>query len=85
MQDIGIGGVCEVCNHLLLRHYNGDENERPLDPRGFRYRCFTCEPLTEAEKAKRDEREAGRPKERGIVDMIIQLAEKNEKEDNGLR
>lgn len=43
--DVGIGGVCPKCNHLLLRHYDGNENERPLDPMKLRYRCFTCEPL----------------------------------------
>lgn len=81
-KDFGIGGVCEVCNHLLLQHYNGDENERPLDPRGFRSRCFACEPLTEAEQAKRDEREANKPKERSIIDMIIELAEQKENEQS---
>ena len=43
-QDLGIGGVCPTCQHLLLRHYDGDETERPLDPAKWRYRCFTCEP-----------------------------------------
>lgn len=43
-QDVGIGGVCPTCQHLLLRHYDGDETERPLDPAKWRYRCFTCEP-----------------------------------------
>lgn len=49
--DLGIGGVCPNCNHLLLRHYDGDERQRPVDPRRIRYRCFTCEPLTDAELA----------------------------------
>lgn len=44
MQDIGVGGVCPTCQHLLLRHYDGDETQRPLDPAKWRYRCFTCEP-----------------------------------------
>lgn len=43
-QDVGIGGVCPKCDHLLLRHYDGDESQRPLDPAKWRYRCFTCEP-----------------------------------------
>ena len=42
--DAGIGGVCPECDHLLLRHYDGDESQRPLDPAKWRYRCFTCEP-----------------------------------------
>lgn len=42
--DLGIGGVCPNCNHLLLRHYDGDETKYPLDPAKWRYRCFTCEP-----------------------------------------
>lgn len=81
-QDFGIGGICEVCNHLLLRHYNGDENERPLNPAGFSYRCFTCNPLTEEEKAKREEREASMPKERSLMDIIQEIADKRDKEDN---
>ncbi len=52
--DIGVGGVCPACNHLLLRHYNGDSHIRPLDPMKWRYRCFTCEPLTEAEQAQQE-------------------------------
>lgn len=57
MEDLGIGGVCPVCRHLLLRYYNGDPRDTCPDPRKFQYRCFTCEPETEAEKALR---EAGR-------------------------
>jgi hypothetical protein len=41
---MGIGGVCKVCGHLLLEVYEGDKNERFVDPMKFRYRCFTCEP-----------------------------------------
>ena len=50
-EDFGIGGVCPNCNHLLLRHYDGDPRDTTPDPRRFRYRCFTCEPLSEDEKA----------------------------------
>jgi hypothetical protein len=50
-EDVGIGGVCPVCRHFLLRHYDGDPKEEFIDPRLFRYRCFTCEPETEQEKA----------------------------------
>lgn len=53
-EDLGIGGACPVCSHLLLRHYDGDLNERPLDPGKFRYRCFTCEPLHEESKPKEE-------------------------------
>jgi hypothetical protein len=42
--DMGIGGVCKVCGHLLLEVYEGDKTERFIDPMKFRYRCFTCEP-----------------------------------------
>jgi hypothetical protein len=45
--DFGIGGVCPVCHHLLIRVYEGDSTH--IDPRAFRYRCFTCEPETEQE------------------------------------
>ncbi len=57
--DFGIGGACPNCRHLLLRHYDGDPQDSLIDPRKFRYRCFTCEPETEAEKQHR-EREAER-------------------------
>jgi hypothetical protein len=43
-QEFGIGDVCEECGHLLLRVYEGDSNSPFIDPHGFRYRCFTCEP-----------------------------------------
>lgn len=42
--DFGIGGVCPSCSSILIRSYDGDENQRPLNPAKFRYRCFTCEP-----------------------------------------
>ena len=45
--DVGIGGACPNCRHLLIRVYEGDPNN--IDPRCFRYRCFTCEPKTEQE------------------------------------
>ena len=51
--DVGIGGVCPNCRHLLIRVYEGDLNN--IDPRGFRYRCFTCEPETEEEKAAKEQ------------------------------
>jgi DNA segregation ATPase FtsK/SpoIIIE-like protein len=44
--DVGIGGVCPVCRHFLLQHYDGDPKDPYPDPRLFRYRCFTCEPLS---------------------------------------
>ena len=44
MQDVGVGGVCPVCRHFLLRFYDGDPNDQNPDPRRFRYRCFNCEP-----------------------------------------
>jgi hypothetical protein len=48
--DLGIGGVCPVCSHFLLRHYDGDLDDRPQDPQKIRYRCFTCEPKTEEDE-----------------------------------
>jgi hypothetical protein len=51
-EDFGIGGTCPVCRHFLLRHYDGDPKAPHIDPRLFRYRCFTCEPMTEAETAE---------------------------------
>lgn len=49
-EDVGIGGVCPTCHHLLLRHYYGDPRSTCPDPRLFKYRCWTCEPESEAEK-----------------------------------
>jgi len=68
--DFGIGGTCPKCRHFLLRHYDGDERDRPLDPRRFVYRCFTCNPLTEAEQALKAEIEASKPKPRGLAAML---------------
>lgn len=42
--DVGIGGVCPTCSSILIRVYDGDETQRPLNPARYRYRCFTCEP-----------------------------------------
>lgn len=68
--DFGIGGTCPNCNHFLINHYDGDERERPCDPRKFRYRCLTCEPLTEAEQALKAEIEASKPKGTGFMDIL---------------
>lgn len=70
MSDLGIGGVCENCNHLLLRHYDGDPREAFPDPRKFRNRCFTCEPLTEVEQALAAEIEAAQPKRLTFMDIF---------------
>ncbi len=78
--DLGIGGICPECRHLLLHHYDGDLHERPCDPRTFVYRCFTCEPLTEAEQALKDEIEAAKPKPRGLAEMIIAANDVNNKD-----
>lgn len=68
--DFGIGGACPNCRHLLIRHYDGDERERPVDPRKFRFRCFTCEPLTQEEIALEAEIEASRPKQKGMLEFL---------------
>ena len=70
MEDIGIGGVCPKCNHFLIQHYNGDPRDAFPDPRKFVYRCFTCEPLTDAEKALAAEIEAAKPKPEGILAFL---------------
>ena len=44
--EFGIGGICPKCNLFLLHHYDGAPDDPNPDPRMFRYRCFTCEPLT---------------------------------------
>lgn len=48
--DVGIDGVCPKCRHLLRRVYVGPA-VRPLDPQGWRSRCYTCEPKTATEIA----------------------------------
>lgn len=45
--DVGIGGVCPTCGHLLIRVYDGDLVGAFVDPSKFRNRCFTCEPQAE--------------------------------------
>ena len=44
MSDIGLGGACPVCRHLLIRIYEGKPDDPFPNPRLFRDRCFTCEP-----------------------------------------
>lgn len=70
MQDVGIGGVCPTCSHFLLRTYDGDTRDAFPDPRKFRYRCFTCEPRTDAELALEAEIEASKPKRVSILDIL---------------
>ncbi len=72
--DLGIGGVCPQCRHLLLRHVDGDKRDRPIDPRRIRYRCFTCEPLTEAELALAAEIEASKPPKKSFTAWLDEAA-----------
>jgi len=70
MQDFGIGGTCPECRHLLIQHYDGDPRTEFPDPRKFRYRCFTCEPLTEDELKLKAEIEAERPKQKSLIEIL---------------
>lgn len=74
VQDMGTGGTCPTCGHFLLRHYDGDPRDEFPDPRKFQYRCFTCEPETEAEKALKAEIEAAQ-KPASILDFIRKASE----------
>lgn len=69
LADVGIGGVCPVCHHFLFNHYYGDPRDANPDPRKFRPRCFTCEPLTEAEESLKAEVESTRNRV-GIFDVL---------------
>jgi len=60
--DFGIGGFCKIHHRMLLRVYDGDPTIGTPDPRLFRYRCFACEPETDAEKQEREAKEAAEPK-----------------------
>jgi len=66
--DFGIGGFCKIHHRMLLRVYDGDLSAQAgpttgtPDPRLFRYRCFECEPETDAEKQVREAKEAAEPK-----------------------
>ena len=60
--DFGIGGFCKIHHRMLLRVYVGDPTIGTPDPRLFRYRCFACEPETDAEKQEREAKEAAEPK-----------------------
>ncbi len=44
MEDVGIGGVCPKCGHLLLWSYDGDPNDASPTPERFGYRCTNCPP-----------------------------------------
>lgn len=43
MKDVGIMGTCPTCNHFLIRVYDGDPEDKMINPFAFRNRCFTCE------------------------------------------
>ena len=74
--DFGIGGVCEVCNHFLIRHFDGDPDDPMPDPRLFRYRCFTCEPRTgEEEERHQAAVEAEQSKNKAFWDEIASIVE----------
>ena len=77
MNDVGIGGVCPVCSHFLLSHYDGDPGDAFPDPRKFGYRCFTCQPLTEAEQAMKSAHEARQPKPPSLLDILSKHMESN--------
>lgn len=77
--DFGIGGTCEKCRGFLIRHYDGDPREAHPDPRNFRFRCFTCEPKTDTEKALEAEIEASKPKRVGFGDVLLGWIERDEK------
>jgi len=68
--DLGIMGVCPKCQHLLLRHYDGDPRDEFPNPRKFRNRCFNCEPLTDADTNLAAEIEASKPKPIGIIELF---------------
>jgi hypothetical protein len=73
MDDLGIGGVCE-CGHLKINVYDGDPRDEFPNPRNFR--CFTCEPKTDAETQRDAETEA--PKQKGIYEWLNEAADNNE-------
>jgi hypothetical protein len=72
LEDVGIGGVCE-CGHLKIHTFDGDPRDPFPSPRMFRYRCFTCEPKTEAETAR--DAEIARPKQKGIGEWLMEIAD----------
>ena len=74
MADAGIGGVCPNCRHFLIHHYDGDPHTNPPDPRRFRYRCFTCEPLTADELALQAEMDAAQPQQASILEVLAAFA-----------
>ena len=76
MADMGLGGVCQTCHHLLIQHFDGDPRDQNPDPRRFRYRCFTCEPLTEAELQLQADVEASKPKPKSFGDFFKDIAER---------
>jgi hypothetical protein len=79
--DLGIAGVCDTCNGIKVRHYGGDPKEQFVDPFKFRNRCFNCEPETPEEMALREETEAARPKQKKLMDILIEKLEKDNGQD----
>ena len=77
-EDLGIGGTCPVCRHFLLRFYDGNPKDPYPDPRNFRYRCYTCEPMTEAEQAEAKAKEE--EKQVSFTKIFTDLAEKYNQE-----
>ncbi len=72
--DIGIGGVCPNCQHLMVNHYHGDPRAPFLDPAKFKPRCFTCNPLTAEEQELQAEIKAGQPKPPSLMDTFRKMA-----------
>jgi hypothetical protein len=69
--DFGLGGACPNCQSLMIRHYDGDPRDAFPHPAKFRFRCFTCEPKTDAELAVGAEIEASKPKQPSIIDLLM--------------
>jgi hypothetical protein len=70
-KDFGFGDACPNCHSFMIRHYDGDPRDAFPHPNNFRFRCFTCEPKTEAELAVEAEIEASKPKQPSIIDLLM--------------
>ncbi len=72
LADVG-AGVCPTCNHITVRHYNGDPRTEFPFPNLWVYRCFNCNPRTDAEKAMQAEVDAKTPRKTTMADLINRM------------
>ncbi len=82
LSDVGLG-VCSRCNGITRAHYYGDPRDEFIDPRNFKQRCFTCNPLTQTELELEKEIESSKPKQKTMEDILKGVADEFDRRSAG--